>query len=305
MRSFIFEFIIKMQKHSPTSEAALGLLGLKKSSPRSSPIKIRVNATVGTIKNRDAAGKLGKFLGKTGNNMYILEVEGKQYNFFKKDLEISTAAAAVVGPKKISTSPKKLTPGSSAAERIASNFINQLDVSIADKVISAICKRRTSRVKNSPPKTGKPKSPAKRKSPKRKTCKENEELSRTGRCIQKCKPDQYRDSTTNRCRKRTSKKTSPSVVHLPESSTISGDDDNLVTNFSDFYKKTTPYKSPVFVDYEQYEPRIRLTRPSPTYATNEDTYQDPISELIAEEDDGANHDVVSSDDDIEDIDLLA
>ncbi len=240
--------------HTPTT------LIEPRTSPRTSPLKIRVKASVSTKKNADAAGKIGKYKGKTANNMYILEVEGKIYNFFKKDLENPDIIGLKKSPKH--TSPKKLSPDSSTADRIANDFIRGLDANIANKVISAICKRRTSRVKKSPV-SGKVKTPpVRRRSPAMKVCKENEEISsKTGRCINKCKTDQERDSVTNRCRKRTSNAKSIQstqstqsthiIPHIPKRQTpvtsIEDDEDLLVPE-----------------TYEQLEPRVRMKRPTPT-----------------------------------------
>lgn len=49
---------------------------------------IRVKNNVSTQKNKWLGGKIGKFIGKTNNNMFILEIKGNTYNFYKKDLDI-------------------------------------------------------------------------------------------------------------------------------------------------------------------------------------------------------------------------
>ncbi len=272
MRLLFSSLLLNMQRHSPTNEAALGLLGLKKSSPSST--KIRVKAEVSTKKNAETAGKLGKLIGKTANNMFILEVDGKTYNFFRKDLEIADA------PKRTSpvrTSPIMVSPSSLTAERIASDFINGLDASIASKVINAICKRRTSGVKKSPIIR---RSPTKRRSPVRKVCKENEEISiKTGRCIQKCNPDQERNSISNRCVKRTSRKKSPKkqspIKYAP--ATVTKD----VLDLLDSPHKTSVKSDETSYDYEPLEPRVRMTRNTPRFITKE-VSQGPFDEIGVE-----------------------
>jgi hypothetical protein len=260
-----------MQRRTPTSEAAaLDLLGLAGS--RSSP-KIRVKSSVSTKKNAEAAGKVGKYMGKTANNMFIIQVDGKAYNFFKKDLENPEVVTGHKSPPK-HNGPKTLSPGSSMAEKIANDFINRLDAGIADKVISAICKRRTSRTKKSPT-TGR-KSPSKRKSPTRKACKGDEEISaKTKRCVKKCNPDQYRDPDTNRCRKRTStKKSEPKIISRMQSPSKNPFEDTpRATQGNPFDDSDN--------DYTQLEPRVRMTRErSPKYIQMDN---EPVDEFITEE----------------------
>lgn len=159
-----------------------------------SPI-IRVNDVVGTKKNREVAGRSAKFIGKTSNNMFILEIDGKRYNFFRRDLTIANEPRNIVPTH--SSSPHDLE-----AEKIADSFISSLDGSIAHKVIKAICKRRTSRV-HSPRQERS--DFTRQRSPKRTSvCRDDEELSKNGRCVKKCKADEERNPATNRCRKRRS-----------------------------------------------------------------------------------------------------
>ena len=255
----------------------------KTPSPRTSPSRtsprIRVKDSVSTKKNMEAAGKLGKYVGKTANNMFILEVEGKRYNFFRKDLDIRDEPNP--------TSPKRLSPGYSTADKIANDFINNLDLSIADKVINAICKRRTSKTKKSPTRTSpKRKSPSRRRSPTRKTCKDTEEISvKTGRCIQRCNDDQERNPVTNRCVKRTSRKkaspkrTSPKIMSIlktppKRTSPIVSDLDELLVS-----EELPVRKSPTrVVDItEEPETRVRLKRSTPTFVT------EPVTRFVTEE----------------------
>ena len=179
-----------------------------------SDIKIRIKPIVSTKKNAEVAGKLGTYVGKTANNMFILYVEGKTYNFFKKDLisaneHIPQSTAVVKNP---------------LAQNIADKFINDLDPSISTDVINIICKRRTSRVNKSPRKSP-------RKSIKQNTCKHDEEISiKSGRCVQRCRSDQARNPLTNRCvKKKKDNKTFDQLYNQTQmlvSSSDSSDDDS-------------------------------------------------------------------------------
>jgi hypothetical protein len=275
------------------------------SPARSSPTRIRVKDYVSTKRNAGTEGKLGKLVGKTANNMFILEIEGKTYNFFRKDLDI-TEEPKRVSPKR--TNPSRLSPGSASAERIADDFLSGLDTSIADKVINAICRRRTSRVKKSPTRTSPGrKSPAKRRSPTRKTCKSDEEISaKTGRCIKKCADDQERNPATNRCVKRTSKKkASPKIKPIlrrtspkrtspkkpspkkPSPQILVSDEDLIVEDYPvrKSPKRVSPKKTEEESGYE-FEPleeRVRLRRTSPKFIGGGEEEEEPVTEFITEE----------------------
>lgn len=238
-------------------------------SPRTSPAKsprIRVKEQISTKKNAGTEGKLGKVLGKTANNMFILEIEGKTYNFFRKDLDIADE------PKSIK-SPKRLSPGSSTAEQIADSFLSKLEPGIADKVISAICKRRTSK-KKSPRTTPKRTSPKGRRSVK--TCKDDEEISvKTGRCIKRCNADQVRDPDSNRCKKVGSKTRKPSPTVKKPSPRVPSPPKSFVSD-DDLIVETGPG--------EVVEERVRLRsppRPNPKYTRVEE--EEPVTQFITEE----------------------
>lgn len=283
-----------LKKSSPG--VANPLFRSKTPSPRTSP-RIRVKDYIGTKKNAGTEGKLGRFKGKTFNNMFILEIEGKSYNFFRRDLDI------VEEPKRMSpkhVSPLRTSPRSAEAERIADGFISGLDTSIADKVISAICRRRTSKTRKSPTKRSPLRvSPTKRKSPRKTICKTDEEISiKTGRCIKKCKDNQERNPETNRCVKRTSdKKYSPKLKPIikirspsPTKSDIVVTDDDLI--IEDDYlvrespkrispKRISPPKSILKVSEEEsmYEsPRVK--RPTPRFIGTDD---DIVTQFVTEE----------------------
>jgi hypothetical protein len=283
---FIFGIIIKMQsilKRRTSPGVANPMFQQKTPSPRTTP-RIRIKNIVSIKKNKEVEGKLGRFLGKTANNMFILEVEGKTYNFFRKDLDISEEPTKPKSP--IRVSPFRMSPGSSEAERIADGFISGLDSSIAEKVISAICKRRTSKPRKSPTRV----SPTKRKSPKR-TCKSDEEIAPwNGRCVKTCRDDQERDLVTHRCKKRTSgKKASPTVrspkvrrvkTPSPPKPSIVVDDDDLIVEGS-----TPVRKSPkrVFPPKEFERPK----RPIPKFVQTDeiipDEEEDFVTQFVTEE----------------------
>jgi len=261
------------------------------------PQKIYIKSASTQI-NTDFVGQYGKYIGKTGNNMYILEVKGKngepvRRNFWQKDLVIpEKVGGSTSGPKPTKT----LSPDSLNAEKFANDFINSLHPNIADKVMNAICKRRTSRTKKTQTRTSPGrKSPSKRKSPTRK-CKDTEEISKkTGRCVQKCKPDQERNLATGRCKKRTSgMKTIPSVARYDD------DDDDLIETGrprpSRPSRPSIPPRPPIpsmvadTNDYEPIDPKIRMTRNSPRYqgtpfvgAKDQDEYEDPVTQFVTEE----------------------
>jgi len=168
--------------------------GILKSPPKT--VKIRDLSDISTKRNQEVAGRTGKYIQKLDNHRHAVEVDGKIYNFFRSELFL---------PDKV-VSAKIVSPNSLSAEKIASDFLASLDTSIADKVIKAICKRRTSRKKSpnsSPTRRRSPNgSPTRRRSTKR--CPDDQEISiKNGRCINKCRDDQIRDKETNRCRKLT------------------------------------------------------------------------------------------------------
>jgi hypothetical protein len=224
----------RVYKSPDKEDAALSLIGLrgtinslfrpsgsspKRTSPKhiSSSTRIRVKDVVSLKKNYGTEGKLGNLVGKTANNMFILEIGGKTYNFFRKDLDIADE------PK--ITKPRTSIVHDSEAEQIADHFLTNLDDRIADRVVNIICKKRTSRIKrNSPRKSPTGRRSITRNSPKNQSCKYDEEISiKTGRCIKKCKSDQIRNTITNRCIKSNGRRTS-----VREIISGSGNDDDLI-----------------------------------------------------------------------------
>ena len=216
--------------------------------------------------------------------MFILEIEGKTYNFFRKDLDIADE------PKR--SSPKHTSPvgGSSPASieanRIAERFLKTLETvtpGIADKVIGVLCKRRTSKEKS-------PRTSPKRTSPKGrrsvKTCKDDEEISiKTGRCIKRCNPDQVRNPDTNRCVKaepkkrrsspgvkKPSKKKTPPKIKTPSPPKSHVSDDDLIIEGE---------------TGSGVEERVRLRSPrspprSPPSFTVTEEEEEPVTQFVTE-----------------------
>jgi hypothetical protein len=280
------------------------LMGLKNSSPA----KIRINNVISTKKNYGTEGKMGRFKGKTANNMYILEVDGKTYNFFKKDLDVSDQPKTTVrrtSPKK--TSPKRTSPTDIEAESIARNFLSGLDSRISGKVIDSICKRRTSRAK-SPRALKSPtrKSPAKGRS--RKACRDDEEISvKNGRCIKRCSADQIRDPTTNRCRKSGTRTRSKPVIKpksplrpifkTPPIHTIPMDEEGLIIEDSrkSPHRLLSPPKDDIGFQFEEpSERRVTLREtPSPRIEdtmTTDFEFDEPKTQNVSYDDDDDDDD---------------
>jgi hypothetical protein len=279
-----------------------------------SPEKIKVKDHITTKKNYGTEGKIGKLVGKTDNNMFLLEIDGKEYYFFRKDLDIkplspkqrrSRSINPFDSPKRSSRrsrrsspnnpfdSSKLASPSSLHAEEIADNFLSSLEPTIASRVVNILCKRRTSRVKSPRKSPSGRNSPVRRRSPKKQVCKDDEEISiKTGRCILKCNDDQVRNPVSNRCIKKHSKRSSPKQKIRPstrKSPIIVTDDDmifedDLPVRKSPF-RVSTPVNSPVSSFYESdtedYPVEERVRRSSPRYIGSDES--DPVTELIIEE----------------------
>jgi len=163
--------------------------------------------------NAGTLGKTGTVIGSRGkNNMYKVDIEGKLYNFYPKNVEFIEGRGTPKMPSKVSAG----SPVNQEAEQIANEILSGINASIKDKVLRALCKRRTSGVKKVRTVTS-PSKRTKRRSPTKKPCPSGQERSqKTGRCVKECEPNQFRDPITNRCRAKAvvKKVSSPKIVNL-------------------------------------------------------------------------------------------
>lgn len=162
-------------------------------SKTSSNTLIRVKDHISTKRNAGTEGKLGKLKGKTSNNMYILEIDGKYHNFFAKDLDLDNMSVKGKNRAYVHTMSPTSIRAKQHAERILEG-LNSNDYFYMDKVIHHINKKRKSKkVKGS-------------RNSLKASCKDDEEFSvKTGRCIKKCRSGQVRNVVTNRCTKKMSR----------------------------------------------------------------------------------------------------
>jgi len=161
----------------------------------SSPIKIKINDNPSTKAVLLVAGRTGIYMGRTGNNMFKLKVDGIDYNFKRSDIELNPQLEERIAKhdgkvyKTPITQTKKLSPSTIDAVIKA----NELYKTHSEKVINELCiiHNRAKRQTKSHTST------SRRRSVK-KECKEGERLNSLGNCVKITPPKHYRNPLTQR-----------------------------------------------------------------------------------------------------------